>query len=96
MDSDALYDATGQAVRKAGLTVLNEAYYKFSPYGATFFFLLSESHASFHTWPEHGYCAVDLFTCNLSLDLTALVDELKDILGAASCSLRVIDRTAQI
>ena len=25
--------------------------------------LLSESHASIHTYPEHGGCFVDFFTC---------------------------------
>jgi S-adenosylmethionine decarboxylase len=24
---------------------------------------LAESHASIHTWPELGYCAIDLYTC---------------------------------
>ena len=31
--------------------------------GFTGVFLLSESHASVHTYPEHGYAAVDLFSC---------------------------------
>lgn len=36
---------------------------KFKPQGVTLLALLSESHASIHTWPEIGYCAVDLYTC---------------------------------
>ena len=30
---------------------------------STFVVLLSESHASIHTYPEHAACFVDLFTC---------------------------------
>ena len=36
---------------------------KFQPQGVTLLALLSESHASIHTWPEIGYCAIDLYTC---------------------------------
>ena len=36
---------------------------KFKPQGVTLLALLAESHASVHTWPEIGYCAIDLYTC---------------------------------
>jgi len=31
--------------------------------GFTFTFILSESHASCHTWPEHGMATFDIFMC---------------------------------
>ncbi|QBC44007.1 adenosylmethionine decarboxylase [Iodobacter fluviatilis] len=31
--------------------------------GVTGVLLLMESHLSIHTWPEHGYAAVDIFMC---------------------------------
>jgi S-adenosylmethionine decarboxylase proenzyme len=96
MDSDRAYALFADAVRKSGLTVLDEGYYKFSPYGFTGFLLLSESHASLHAWPEHGYCAVDLFTCNLTLDLEPLVENLKAALGAESYTLRRLDRSTRV
>jgi S-adenosylmethionine decarboxylase len=45
----------------------------------TSLFLLAESHLSFHSWPERGYIAVDVFTCgncdtmSLLLDIAAFV-----------------------
>jgi S-adenosylmethionine decarboxylase len=49
-----------------------------------------------HAWPEHGYCAIDLFTCNLTLDLSALIERLKMDFGAESCSLCRLQRHAQV
>lgn len=31
--------------------------------GATVIVLLSESHATIHTYPEYGYAAIDVFSC---------------------------------
>jgi S-adenosylmethionine decarboxylase len=47
----------------AKATILRIIGEKFKPQGVTLLALLSESHASIHTWPEIGYCAVDLYTC---------------------------------
>jgi len=46
------------------VTVLNVATHKFEPQGVTAIVMIAESHLSIHTWPEHGYAAVDIFTCN--------------------------------
>jgi S-adenosylmethionine decarboxylase len=96
MDSDRAYGLFAQAVRDSGLTVLDEGYYKFNPYGFTGFLLLSESHASLHAWPEHGYCAIDLFTCNLTMDLSILVERLKADFGAETYTLHRVQRDAQV
>jgi len=47
----------------AGATVLESASHIYSPAGFSFVLLLSESHASVHTYPEHKCCFVDFFTC---------------------------------
>jgi S-adenosylmethionine decarboxylase len=84
------------AVRSSGLTVVDEGLYKFSPHGFTCFLLLSESHASLHAWPEYGYCAIDLFTCELGKDLLPLIQDLKNAFGADNFTLRKLDRDAEI
>lgn len=47
----------------ANATILRIFGEKFKPQGVTLLALLAESHASIHTWPELGYCAIDLYTC---------------------------------
>ncbi|MBS0604688.1 MAG: adenosylmethionine decarboxylase [Verrucomicrobia bacterium] len=62
-DLDNLTKAMNEAVEQCGATILESSSWVFPPNGLTMVFLLSESHASIHTYPEHGACFVDLFTC---------------------------------
>ena len=96
MDGELAYSLFARAIRESGLTVVDEGFYKFSPHGFTCFLLLAESHASLHAWPEHDYCAIDLFTCAIGKDLLPLIQRIKDVLGADNFSLRKFDRDAQI
>lgn len=56
-------EAMLEAVKACGATLLESRTRVFSPQGVSGFVLLSESHISIHTWPEHKYAAVDIFTC---------------------------------
>ncbi len=51
-------------ITKSGLNVVSSTFHQFEPYGVTAVYLLRESHISVHTWPEHGYMALDIFTCS--------------------------------
>ncbi len=63
---DGLRSSMEQGVRASGATLLDGAEFAFSPNGFTMVLLLSESHASIHTYPEHGACFIDFFTCGTS------------------------------
>lgn len=62
-NSTHLPQAIQAAAASASLTVLDELYHAFPEQGLSGLLLLAESHLSYHTWPEHGYAAFDLFTC---------------------------------
>jgi len=51
------------AAEAAEATVLGVMFHPFSPQGLSGVVVIEESHLSIHTWPEHGYAAVDFFTC---------------------------------
>lgn len=52
-----------EAAKASGVTVLSSSHHHFEPQGLTQVLLLSESHASIHTYPDFNACFVDLFTC---------------------------------
>jgi len=43
--------------------VLRVSSFHFMPYGVSVVVLIAESHVSVHTYPEHDYLAIDIFTC---------------------------------
>ncbi len=51
------------AATEAGAIVLGESFHQFKPQGVSGVVVIAESHIFIHTWPEHGYAAVDIFTC---------------------------------
>ncbi len=52
-----------EAALNAGAEIREVAFHKFSPQGVSGVVVISESHLAVHTWPEHAYAAVDVFTC---------------------------------
>src|SRR5580704_6526712 len=62
-DLDGVERALLGAARAAGATIRESRFHRFDPQGISGFVVLAESHLSIHCWPEHGYAAVDLFTC---------------------------------
>ena len=66
-DANLIRDTLVEAAHRLNSTVLDVATHKFDPIGVTAFVMISESHLSIHTWPEHGYAALDIFTCSQSM-----------------------------
>ena len=62
-DSRYVEDAMRAAAEAAGATVVTTAFHRFAPQGVSGVVVIAESHLSIHTWPEHGYAAVDFYTC---------------------------------
>jgi S-adenosylmethionine decarboxylase len=63
-DSKKLKKILRDIAKACNLTILRTSTHQFEPYGVTSLFLLSESHLSIHTWPEHGKFAMDVYSCN--------------------------------
>lgn len=62
-DNERLAAGMEQAIRDAGATVVETVFHAFRPGGLSGVIIITESHVTVHTWPEHGYVAIDAFTC---------------------------------
>jgi S-adenosylmethionine decarboxylase len=67
-DERALMSLLRSGLLYAHFTVLDQLSYTFPGVGAgvTGMYMLSESHAAFHTYPEICYMALDVFSCGSS------------------------------
>lgn len=63
-DEKSVMEQVVKFCQDAGLTVVGTKQFDFKPQGVTFTVLLAESHVSFHSWPEEGNVAFDIYTCN--------------------------------
>ncbi len=77
-DVDFIRKAMYEAAEVAKASIVADNFHHFSPYGVSGAIIIQESHFTIHTWPEHGYAAVDLFTCGDNLDLKNAMLTLKE------------------
>jgi len=67
-DFDLIEKTMLEAAKSCGATILRHQSHRFEPHGVTVLVMLAESHLSFHSWPEKGAAAVDLFSCSPKMD----------------------------
>ncbi|UTR11351.1 MULTISPECIES: adenosylmethionine decarboxylase [Evansella] len=56
------------AALEAGAEVREVAFHKFAPHGVSGVVIISESHLTIHSFPEHGYASIDVYTCGDRID----------------------------
>ena len=56
------------AALRSGAEVREVAFHKFAPHGVSGVVIISESHLTIHSFPEHGYASIDVFTCGDRID----------------------------
>lgn len=81
-----------RAADESGATVLKHAFHKFSPQGVTGVVVIAESHFSIHSWPEYGYCSVDIFSCGDKIDTALALSIIKNGLKSENISVSEIKR----
>ena len=91
-DRDRIRQYMLEAACHAGATVISDTFHHFKPDGISGVVVIAESHISIHTWPEHRYAAVDVFTCGDSVDPWGVPHYLQEKLQAGKVSSMEIKR----
>ena len=81
-----------EAALTSGASIVESIFHRYNPHGVSGVVVIEESHLAIHTWPEHGYAAVDLFTCGEDVDPWKAHDFLKNGLDPESTSTKEIIR----
>ncbi len=90
-DLGKIKEIAHQMIRSLKANIVEECYHQFEPIGITYIAVITTSHFSIHTWPEYGYAAVDIFSCDEELPDTA-AQILKEAFGAKRHKVSNIER----
>jgi S-adenosylmethionine decarboxylase len=81
-----------EAAKRAHATIVDVVFHEFNPFGISGVVVIAESHLSIHTWPEHRYAAVDIFSCGDVLKPEVAANYLVDQFGAERTSVVELQR----
>lgn len=90
---ELLQSVCGRVVRELELKVVGEPLWRQfpDPGGVTGLCLLTESHLTCHTWPEHGIATFNLFCCRRRREWPWEL-RLREMLLAGSVTVRLVER----
>lgn len=90
--TDTIQEIMESAVKFGKLTKIRSYYHQFTPSGVSGIILLAESHLSFHTWPEYGLVALDIFTCGPTENAESAMEYILGKLTPSSIEYKRIER----
>ena len=91
--SKEMLDLALKIAHALNLNVLSSKTHNFAPYGCTVILLLSESHLSIHTYPEHSALSLDLYCCRLNVNFDTMVNIINEFFeNRCTIEQQIIDR----
>lgn len=95
-NSSFVEEALLEAADKAGATIVSHHFHKFSPHGVSGVVIIQESHLTIHTWPEHQFASVDIYTCGTEMNFDAAVEYLKVKFASDKIVIKHFERGNQV
>lgn len=93
-DSGRIENILVDTVKQVNATLISKSFHHFSPYGVSGVVIIAESHITIHTWPEHRYAAIDVFTCDETIDYGLVETLLVNAFQALTHDTNIIARGA--
>ena len=92
-DEPRLMQVFRSALERSGFSILNQVSHHFltGGQGVTGIFLLAASHATFHTFPERAYMAIDVFSCGRA-EPEAVLGILKEAFSPQQVQTDIVER----
>lgn len=91
-DVDLVSKELTGAAKKAGATVVETVIHQFNPHGISGVVVIAESHLAIHTWPEHDYAAIDIFTCGEPEIAENIYKQLLESFSPETHSMQLVER----
>jgi S-adenosylmethionine decarboxylase len=91
MDEEYLVNVVKSAVEIGGFTLLDVKVWRIWP-GVSVIAIILESHIAIHTWPEHRFATVDVYTCGSKGDPFKAFNYIVEKLGAKRYTVKFASR----
>ncbi len=91
-EENSVGDAMREAAVQSEATVVAQSFHEFKPWGVSGAVIIQESHYTIHTWPEHGYAAVDLFYCGGTVRVHKAIEVLRERFNPQRIKFLVVRR----
>jgi S-adenosylmethionine decarboxylase proenzyme len=91
-DLELMEAALHEAILASGATIRGSTSTRFEPQGLSVVFILAESHATIHTYPEARSAFLDIFTCGTSCKPAKFDEVLRSKLRPRSVHVQSITR----
>jgi S-adenosylmethionine decarboxylase len=91
-DENKILNLLTQSAKLANATIVTSTFHKFAPQGVSGVVVIEESHFAIHTWPEHNYVSLDIFSCGENIDAQKAIKFLNKEFKSSKYEIQKIKR----
>lgn len=85
--------ALKKIIKESNLGLVKIINHKYEPQGVTSIAIIQESHIAIHSWPEHNFLSIDIFSCSKEiLNLEKIIKDAKRLFKAKRFTHKIISR----